>query len=114
MPSCTPSLSPGPSIKDAQQHSDNEDHSDARISSDENGSLVSSEMSLSDSDESEQISYSLSDDDSSEEPFQSTSIQGASGSGVPLYPDSCITEDGCFFVFLSLVQRHNFDLCKSV
>ena len=74
------------------------------LSSDEDA--VSSEMSLSDSDESEQISYSLSDIDS-EDPFQSTSIQGASGSGVPLYPDSCITEDGFNTVFLSLVQRHN-------
>ena len=103
-PSCSPRLSPGPSTKGAQQHSDDEDHSDVRISSDEDA--VSSEMSLSDSDESEQISYSLSDIDS-EDPFQSTSIQGASGSGVPLYPDSCITEDGFNTVFLSLVQRHN-------
>ena len=115
-------LSPGSSTEGAQEYiSDDEgDQSDVGGDSgeDSNVSLGTAEVDMNLSDGAKLMSDSLSDNDSSEEDlsdyssenlehFQSRSIESAGGCGVPLYPDSCITDDGFNTIFLSLVQRHN-------
>lgn len=51
----------------------------------------------------------LSDSSSESDSFGHVSDTTAAGGGdgVPLYPDSCITDDSLNTMFLSLVQRHN-------
>ena len=47
------------------------------------------------------------------EPMSSNLNSVVGGSGVPLYPDSCITDDGFNTVFMSLLQQQ-FYVCKSI
>ena len=108
-----PSPPPGLLSEGASEYSDDEgDQSDLEDgSSEEANSFGTAEVEVNLGEDGE-ISDNLSDDyssdeDSSSDLLESGSIDSTGGCGVPLYPDSSITDDGFNTVFLSLVQHHN-------